>query len=74
METLKKVSEEVFKITGDWKIQAKNLKEKFSQLTDEDLNFVVGKENDLLARVEKKLNKNRTEVINIIKKSQPVKA
>jgi uncharacterized protein YjbJ (UPF0337 family) len=74
METLKKVSEEVFKITGDWKIQAKNLKEKFSQLTDEDLNFVIGKENDLLARVEKKLNKNREEVINIIKKSQPVKA
>jgi uncharacterized protein YjbJ (UPF0337 family) len=72
--TVKKVSEEVFKITGDWKIQAKNLKEKFSQLTDEDLNFVIGKENDLLARVEKKLNKNREEVINIIKKSQPVKA
>jgi hypothetical protein len=36
METLKKVSEEVFKITGDWKIQAKNLKEKFSQLTSYD--------------------------------------
>lgn len=73
METLKKTSEEVFKISGDWKVQSKSLKEKFAQLTDEDLNFVAGKENELLLRVEKRLNKNRAEVINIIKKVQTEK-
>lgn len=65
---------EAFKITGDWKIQSKQLQEKFSQLTDSDLKFETGKENDLLGRVQTRLNKNREEVINIIKKGQPAKA
>lgn len=62
-----------FKITGDWAEQSKHLKEKFSQLTDTDLKFEAGKENDLIGRLETKLNKKRDEVINIIKKGQPQK-
>ena len=62
-----------FKITGDWNKQSKQLKEKYSQLTDSDLKFETGKENDLLKRVETRLNKNREEVVNIIKKGQPEK-
>ena len=62
-----------FKITGDWAAQSKNLKEKYSQLTDSDLKFEAGKENDLIGRLETKLNKKRDEVINIIKKGQPQK-
>lgn len=65
---------ETFKVTGDWDAQAKQLKEKFSQLTDADLKFEHGKEEELLTRVETRLNKNREEVINIIKKGQPAKA
>lgn len=57
-----------FTITGNWTNQSKQLKEKFPQLTDADLKFETGKENDLLKRVETRLNKNREEVINIIKK------
>jgi hypothetical protein len=49
------------------------LKKKYPQLTDADLKFVVGKENDLLARVESRLKKNRQEVIDIIKKGQLLK-
>ena len=64
-------SNETFKITGDWNIQAKGLKDKFSQLTDADLKFEPGKENELLTRVESKLNKKRDEVISIIKNGQP---
>jgi len=63
-----------FKMTGDWAAQSKELKGKFSQLTDSDLKFEPGKENDLLKRVETRLNKKRDEVINIIKKVQPAKA
>lgn len=59
---------ETFKITGDWSKQATELKEKYSQLTDADLKFEAGKENELLGRVETKLNKKREEVINIINK------
>ncbi|NGF76839.1 hypothetical protein G5B10_13210 [Fluviicola sp. SGL-29] len=61
---------ETFKITGNWDVQSKQLKEKFSQLTDADLKFETGKENELLSRVENRLNKKRDEVINIIKKTQ----
>lgn len=61
---------ENFKITGNWDTMSKQLKEKFAQLTDDDLKFEAGKENELLNRVETRLNKKRVEVINIIKKGQ----
>jgi hypothetical protein len=61
---------ESFKISGDWNKQSQQLKEKFNQLTDSDLKFEPGKENELLQRVETRLNKKREEVINIINKSQ----
>ena len=62
--------QETFKITGDWKEQSKQLKEKYSQLKDSDLVFENGKENELLGRLENKLSKNREEVITIIQNSQ----
>jgi hypothetical protein len=68
MENSQNKTAEAFKITGNWANQSKELKGKFSQLTDEDLKFETGKENELLKRVETRLNKNREEVINIIKK------
>lgn len=71
MENSDKKTADSFKITGNWSTQSKELKSKFTQLTDADLKFETGKENDLLKRVETRLNKNREEVINIIKKGQP---
>jgi len=65
---------ETFKITGNWTKQATELKEKYSQLTDADLKFEAGKENELLGRVETKLNKKREEVINIINKCNTSKS
>ena len=62
----------IFKIIGDWKRQADQLKDKFPQLTDADLKFETGRETDLLKRIEARLHKKREEVINIIKKGQPV--
>lgn len=70
METTPNKTPEVFTITGNWETQAKNLKTKFSQLTDSDLKFETGKEQELLTRVETRLNKKREEVINIIKQNQ----
>jgi uncharacterized protein YjbJ (UPF0337 family) len=74
MEAKTNKNVEEFKITGNWENQAKALKEKFIQLTDSDLKFETGKENELLNRVETKLNKKREEVINIIRKSTSIKA
>lgn len=61
---------ESFKISGNWTKQSQLLKEKFNQLTDSDLKFEPGKENELLQRVETRLNKKREEVINIINKCE----
>ena len=72
MDKKQNTPKEGFKMTGDWSIQSKQLKLKYAQLTDADLKFETGKEEDLLKRVETRLNKKREEVVNIIKKGQPV--
>jgi hypothetical protein len=63
-----------FTIIGDWAVQSKELRKKYSRLTDQDLKFEAGKENELLSRIEKKLNKKRDEVISMIRKVQPAKS
>lgn len=61
--------QEGFKITN-WDESSKKLKEQFSQLTDADLKFEPGKENDLLNRIETRINKKRSEVIDMINKHE----
>lgn len=65
-----KSTNEVFKIKGDWEKQSKKLKEFFPTLTNEDLNYQVGNESDLIKRIETRLGKNRNEVIGILKTNQ----
>ena len=63
-------SSEPFKMTGNWTNQSLLLQDKFAQLTDADLRFEEGKEEELLERIEARIHKKRDEVINIIKKGQ----
>lgn len=74
MENSQNRNAKTFKITGDWAIQSKILKNKYSQLTEADLKFESGKESDLLKRMETRLNKKRQEVIDIIEESHPKRA
>lgn len=74
MDTTQHKRNEDFKITGDWAVQSKQLKEKFSQLTDADLKFETGKEDDLIGRIATRLNKKHEEIVNIIRKNQPEKS
>ncbi|MCH5719398.1 hypothetical protein [Niabella hibiscisoli] len=60
--------EDDFKVVGDWEAQSRILKEKFPQLTKADLIYEKDHEADLLERIQKRLNKKRVEVINIIRK------
>jgi len=71
MENSQNKSTEKFKIIGNWVDQSKQLKDKYAQLTDSDLEFEEGKEEELLRKMETRLNKNREEVINILRKVQP---
>jgi uncharacterized protein YjbJ (UPF0337 family) len=63
-----KKADEGFKITGNWAEQAKGLKDKFPKLTEADLKFEVGKEEQLLTRLSTALNKKKDEVLNLLKK------
>jgi uncharacterized protein YjbJ (UPF0337 family) len=44
---------------GSWNEIKGKLKQKYAQLTDEDLTFAEGKEVELLGRLQKKLGKSR---------------
>ncbi|WP_258100570.1 CsbD family protein [Marinoscillum pacificum] len=60
-----------YKILGNWKEQSNQLKTKFPSLTDEDLILEKGKEEDLLKRMQTRLDLNRAEVIYQINKIIP---
>ena len=49
-------------IKGDWNITKGKLKQKYGQLTDDDLAFAEGKEDELLGRLEQKLGKTKEEL------------
>lgn len=55
-----------FQITGNWKEQSSQLKDKYNQLTDSDLDFRPGQENQLMDQIGTRLNKSRDEVSNIL--------
>ncbi|MBK6546808.1 MAG: hypothetical protein IPO78_09220 [Saprospiraceae bacterium] len=62
-----------FKIIGNWDIQSKQLKKYYSQLTTADLKFEPGKEDELIGRMELRLNKSREDIIKIIRKGLPIR-
>jgi hypothetical protein len=59
-----------FKVKDDWNKQSNALKAKYPKLTSEDVKFETGKETDLFRRMESRLDKNRGEVVNILKTNQ----
>ena len=44
---------------GGWNEVKGKLKQKYGQLTDDDLTFAEGKDDELLGRLEKKLGKSK---------------
>jgi uncharacterized protein YjbJ (UPF0337 family) len=47
---------------GNWNEIKGKLKQKYAQLTDDDLTFVEGKEDELLGRMQQRLGKNKEEL------------
>ncbi len=54
------------KIRGAWNELKGKLKQKYAMLTDDDLAFAEGKEDELLGRLQTKLGKTKDEVIREI--------
>jgi uncharacterized protein YjbJ (UPF0337 family) len=51
------------RIKGNWNQLKGKLKEKYGELTDDDLSYIEGKEDHLIGTLQKKLHKNREQVI-----------
>ena len=55
-----------YKIKGNWNEKKGKLKQEYGQLTDDDLAYSEGKEDELVGRLEKKLGKSKDEVRRMI--------
>jgi len=49
-------------LKGSWNEVKGKLKQKYGQLTDDDLAFAEGKEDELLGRLQKRLGRTRDEL------------
>ena len=56
-------------VKGDWNIIKGRLKQKFAKLTDNDLRFAEGQEEELVGRFQKLTGRTRAEVEVIIRES-----
>ena len=50
-------------IKGTWNEAKGKLKQKYAQLTDDDLLFVEGKEDELYGRLQNRLGRTKEEII-----------
>lgn len=55
-------------LKGNWNEIKGKLKQKYAQLTDDDLKFAEGKEDELLGRLQKQLGKSKEDVLREINK------
>jgi uncharacterized protein YjbJ (UPF0337 family) len=53
---------------GQWDIAKGKLKQKYAQLTDNDLVYIEGQEDELLGRIEKKVGRSRAEIEKFLEK------
>jgi uncharacterized protein YjbJ (UPF0337 family) len=53
-------------VKGNWNELKGKLKQKFGNLTDDDLLFSEGKEDEMLGRLQKKLGKSKEEIRQFI--------
>ena len=56
-------------IKGGWNITKGKLKQKWAQLTDDDLQYVEGKGEELLGRIQKRTGETREAVEKALKDS-----
>lgn len=50
------------KIKGNWNTIKGKIKQEYGQVTDDDLVYEEGKEDELLGRLQKKIGKSKAEI------------
>jgi len=54
------------KLKGNWNILKGSLKQKYGELTDDDLAYEEGQEDELIGRIQQKVGKTKEEVVDFI--------
>ena len=54
------------KLRGDWNETKGKIKQAYGDLSDDDLKYEEGKDDELVGRLQKKIGKTKDEVINWI--------
>lgn len=53
-------------LKGNWNIMKGRLRQKFANLTDDDLAYVEGQEEELLGRIQRRTGKSRKEIEKVL--------
>ena len=56
-------------IKGDWNIAKGKLKQKWAKLTDDDLQYAEGRQEELLGRIQKRTGETREAIEKAVKES-----
>ncbi|GAA0541655.1 CsbD family protein [Chitinophaga japonensis] len=58
---------DTLQIKGKWNEMKGKLKQQYADLTDDDLTYADGQEDELIGRLQQKLGKTRDEVIQMLR-------
>lgn len=61
-------------LKGDWNITKGKLKQKWADLTDDDLQYIEGKQDELIGRIQKRTGESREAVEDAIRESDAAKS
>ncbi len=62
------MNETELKLKGNWNVVKGKLKQAYGDLTDDDLAYTNGKEDELVGRIQKRIGKTATDVRTMINK------
>ena len=60
------MSEFTHKLKGNWNIAKGKLQQEFAELTEDDLSYQEGQEDELLGRLQVKLGKSKEELKRVL--------
>ncbi len=56
-------------VKGDWNVAKGKLKQKWAQLTDDDLQYLEGKQDELVGRIQKRTGETKEAVESAVKQA-----
>jgi len=62
------MNETELKLKGNWNVVKGKLKQAYGELTDDDLSYVDGQEDELVGRIQKRIGKTSSDVRQLLQK------